>query len=71
MNSMFGPGTRTPIIVALVIFSSLALLLGMLAALAVIYSGIFNVAATVEDSAPLRWVLINAREASIRAGRYE
>ena len=41
-------------------------LLGVLAALAVIYSGIFNVAATVEDAPPLRWVFITTREASIK-----
>ena len=41
-------------------------LLGVLAALAVIYSGIFNVAATVEDAPPLRWVLVTTREASIK-----
>lgn len=66
MNSIFAPGTGKPIIVALVIFSGLALLLGVLVAFAVIYSGIFNVAATVEDAAPLRWVLIATREASIK-----
>jgi|AntRauTorcE11898_2_1112593.scaffolds.fasta_scaffold00887_10 mono/diheme cytochrome c family protein len=32
----------------------------------VIYSGIFNVAATVEDAASLRWLLITTREASIK-----
>jgi mono/diheme cytochrome c family protein len=41
-------------------------LLGVLAALAVIYSGIFNVAATIEDAPPLRWVFITTREASIK-----
>ena len=41
-------------------------LLGVLAALAVIYSGIFIVAATVEDAPPLRWVFITTREASIK-----
>lgn len=38
---------------------------GMVAALVVIYSGVFNVAATVEDSAALKWLLITVREASI------
>jgi mono/diheme cytochrome c family protein len=41
-------------------------LLGVLPGLAVIYSGIFNVAATVKDSPPLRWVFITTREASIK-----
>lgn len=58
-------GSAKPIVVALVIFSGAALLVGVLAALAFIYSGIFNVAATVSDAAPLRWVLIATREASI------
>jgi len=35
-------------------------------ALAVIYSGAFNVAATITDAAPLRWVLVTTREASIQ-----
>jgi mono/diheme cytochrome c family protein len=38
----------------------------VLVAAAVIYSGVFNVAATVQDSAALRWLLITTREASIR-----
>lgn len=42
------------------------IVLGVLGAAAVIYSGVFNVAATVTDAAPLRWVLITTREASIR-----
>jgi len=41
-------------------------LLGVLAALAVIYSGVFNVAATVTDAAPLHWVFVTTREASIK-----
>jgi mono/diheme cytochrome c family protein len=41
-------------------------LLGVLAVLAVIYSGVFNVAATVSDAAPLRWMLVTTREASIK-----
>lgn len=40
--------------------------LGVLAAAAVIYSGIFNVAATVVDAAPLRWVLVTTREQSVK-----
>ncbi len=38
---------------------------GTLAALAVVLSGAFNVGATVADSAPLRWLLVTTREASI------
>ena len=41
-------------------------LLGVLAALTVIYSGIFNVAATVSDAATFKWVMITTREASIK-----
>lgn len=41
-------------------------LLAALAGLGVIYSGVFNVAATVEDAPLLRWVLVATREASIR-----
>jgi mono/diheme cytochrome c family protein len=42
-----------------------ALLVG-LAALAVIYSGVFNVAATVVDAPLLRWVFVTVREGSIK-----
>lgn len=38
---------------------------GVLTALVVIYSGAFNVAATVSDSAPLRWLFVTVREVSI------
>jgi mono/diheme cytochrome c family protein len=38
---------------------------GILAAMAIMYSGVFNVAATVVDSAALNWVLVTVREASI------
>lgn len=40
--------------------------LGLLAALIFIYSGVFNVAATVEDAPPLRWLLVTTREASVQ-----
>lgn len=42
------------------------ILLGVLAAAAVLYSGVFNVAAMVSDAAPLRWLLVTAREQSIK-----
>ena len=38
---------------------------GAMGGLVVLYSGVFNVAATVEDSPPLAWALITAREASV------
>lgn len=38
---------------------------GVLTALVVIYAGAFNVAATVGDSAPLRWLFVTVREAAI------
>lgn len=66
MKSIFRPGTAKPILVALVIYTGVAIILGALFALAFIYSGIFNVAATVEDAAPLRWVLVATREASVQ-----
>lgn len=44
----------------------ISIVLGVLAALAVIYSGVFNVAATVEDTPLLRWVLVTTREASVQ-----
>lgn len=38
---------------------------GVLAGLVLMYSGVFNVAATVVDSAALNWALVTVREASI------
>jgi mono/diheme cytochrome c family protein len=66
MASTHAPGEWRPIIAALVIYTVVGFVLGVFAAFLVIYSGTFNVAATVKDSAPLRWVLITAREASVR-----
>lgn len=39
---------------------------GALVAAAVLFSGLFNVAATVADSAPLRWMFVTVREGSIK-----
>lgn len=44
----------------------ISVLLGVLAALGVMYSGVFNVAATVEDAPLLSWALVTTREASVR-----
>lgn len=55
-----------PIIAALVIYTVIGAVLGVFAAFVFIYSGLFNVAATVKDSPPLRWVLVSTREASVR-----
>jgi len=55
-----------PIIAALVIYTVIGVVLAVFAAFLFIYTGIFNVAATVEDSPPLRWVLVTTREASVR-----
>ena len=38
---------------------------GVLAALVFMYSGVFNVAATVVDSSALNWALVTVREASV------
>jgi mono/diheme cytochrome c family protein len=55
-----------PLLAWLGIFMVVGNVLGGGVALGTIYSGVFNVAATVEDAAPLRWVLITTREASIK-----
>lgn len=49
------------------VLATLAVLivLGVLVGAGVIYSGVFNVAATVVDAAPLRWFFVTTREASI------
>ncbi len=62
MTTLFRADLVKPLLAWLVILAVLVVLAG----LAVLYSGIFNVAATVADSAPLRWVLVTAREASIQ-----
>jgi mono/diheme cytochrome c family protein len=63
MSSLFRAEIMKPLLAWFVILA----VVGVLGAFAVIYSGIFNVAATVEDAVPLRWVLITAREASIKS----
>ena len=40
--------------------------LGVLGAAGVLFSGLFNVAATVADSPPLRWMFVTVREGSIK-----
>lgn len=40
--------------------------LGLFVAGGIIFSGLFNVAATEQDSKPLTWVLVTTREASIK-----
>ena len=62
MSSMF----RAEIVKALLAWLVILAAVGVLVAFGVIYSGIFNVAATIEDAPPLRWVLIATREASIQ-----
>jgi nucleoside-diphosphate-sugar epimerase/mono/diheme cytochrome c family protein len=57
---------RAEILLPLLAWLGILAVLGALTTLAVIYSGIFNVAATVEDAPPLRWLLITTREASVR-----
>ena len=57
---------RAEILPPLLAWLGILAVLGALTALAVMYSGIFNVAATVEDAAPLRWLLITTREASVQ-----
>lgn len=66
MASANAAGTWRPFIAALAIYTIVGLVLGVFAAFFVIYSGAFNVAATVKDSAPLEWLLITTREASIQ-----
>ena len=67
MASTDASGTWRPIITALVVYTVVGLVLGVSAAFLVIYSGVFNVAATAEDAPPLRWVLVTTREASVRS----
>jgi len=55
-----------PLLAWLGILIGIGIVLAAGIAFAVIYSGAFNVAATVEDAAPLRWMLIATREASIK-----
>jgi mono/diheme cytochrome c family protein len=56
---------RRPVKHVLVTVAVIALL-GALGAAGVIFSGLFNVAATVADSPPLRWMFVTVREGSIK-----
>lgn len=62
MHLLFRTGIAKPLLG----WIGILIVLGVLAAAAVIYSGIFNVAATVVDAPPLRWLLVTTRENSIR-----
>lgn len=44
----------------------IVVVLGAFGAAGVIFSGLFNVAATVRDSPPLNWLLVTVREGSIK-----
>lgn len=57
---------RAELVKPLLAWFGILVVLGLLAALIFIHSGVFNVAATVEDAPPLRWVLVTTREASVR-----
>lgn len=63
MSWLFRRGIFKPLLAWIVILAAV----GALAAVGFIYSGLFNVAATVEDSALLKWVLVGTREASIQS----
>ncbi len=65
-RSLFRWEIVKPLLAWLGILMVVGIVLGGGVALVTIYSGVFNVAATVEDAAPLRWVLITTREASIK-----
>lgn len=56
---------RRPVKHVLVTVGVIAML-GVLAAAGILYSGLFNVAATVTDAAPLRWMFVTVREGSIK-----
>jgi len=62
MESLF----RAEVVRSLLIWVAILVVVGILASMAFLYSGIFNVAATIPDAPPLRWVLVTAREASIQ-----
>ena len=58
-------GKRKPVkhvLMTLVVLGVLGIFVGA----GVIFSGLFNVAATEQDSKPLTWVLVTTREASIK-----
>ena len=65
MTTGFWAGSEKHVIAAISIYTVGALILGALGAIAVVYSGFFNVSAQVVDQAPLEWLLVTTREASI------
>ena len=58
-------GERKPVKHVLMTLVMLGLI-GVFVAGGIIFTGLFNVAATQQDSKPLTWVLVTTREASIR-----
>lgn len=62
MSTPFWAAVAKPVLAWLGVLAAL----GIVGAVTVIYTGVFNVAATVQDAPALRWLLVTTREASVQ-----
>lgn len=65
MTSGFWANSRKHVLAALAIYTVGGLLLAAVLGGLIVYAGFFNVSALVPDQAPLQWLLVTTREASI------
>jgi mono/diheme cytochrome c family protein len=66
MTEGFWAHSRKHVLAALSIYTIGGILVAGLLGGLVVYAGVFNVSALVPDQAPLQWLLVTTREASIR-----
>ena len=67
MTTGFWAGSRQHVLAALLIYTVGGLLVAAVLGGLIVYAGFFNVSALVPDQAPLQWLLVTTREASIRS----
>ena len=66
MTTGFWANSRKHVLAALAIYTVGGLLAAAVLGGLIVYAGFFNVSALVPDQAPLQWLLVTTREASIR-----
>lgn len=65
MTTGFWAGSRQHVLAALSIYTVGGLLVAAVLGGLIVYAGFFNISALVPDQAPLQWLLVTTREASI------
>ena len=65
MTTGFWANSRKHVVAALAIYTVGGLLLVTVLGAFIVYAGFFNVSALIPDQAPLQWLLVTTREASI------